>query len=417
MAAEWEDYHETWQDDWRSDSEDEDTPLRELYPKLLAPEYAISMEDLRKERKREVQKAMATAREQARQRAGTLTAEERTEEEKEWARKNRNRNTAATYESGWRQFAKWAEEMENPIRRAEERVDLERPSDSDVAAYARFIIQVKKGTMGSLAVALASISDRIRYSISPTYDPCNSTLVKQTRGALAPAARPAVQKLELGWEKLEHVLAETTKAPSRNNRRDALMFMLAYCSLLRTSEIARMDRKDVKITTEEIEGKGIQVLHIYVNPLAKNDTERKGHTRVVAEKTPLAMFCLVRMMRDFIEKDWTTGAEGALFQGDKGKRLSPDTPRGRLHHWLAMVKEIDPSAYGFHSLRAGGATDAAQAGVHARDIQLHGNWKSLAVLLYIRPQLANRLTVGRALGEREKPHTAAASSQPITILD
>ena len=51
------------------------------------------------------------------------------------------------------------------------------------------------------------------------------------------------------------------------------MFLLAYCSLLRISEIARMDRKDIFESTEELEGKPTQAPRIRVNPLAKNDKE------------------------------------------------------------------------------------------------------------------------------------------------
>ena len=48
----------------------------------------------------------------------------------------------------------------------------------------------------------------------------------------------------------------------------------------------------------------------------------------------------------------------------------------------------------------------------ARDIQIHGDWKSPAVLLYIRPQLSNRLTVGMAVGEEEEEE----EDGPVTNL-
>jgi integrase len=42
--------------------------------------------------------------------------------------------------------------------------------------------------------------------------------------------------------------------------------------------------------------------------------------------------------------------------------MSEDTPGGRLAHWLGAAGIADPSQYGFHSLRAGAATDAHRNG-------------------------------------------------------
>lgn len=405
---------EEWGLDWNSSSSDEeDIPLRTLYTQLLAPDEAITKEELRRERARERTKAMEAARARAEAATGEESKEDRLAEARTWIKDNRNRNTERTYESGWRQFTQWAQEFENPLRLTSDQIDLERPSEAEIAAYLRFVVEVKKGTMGSVAAAIAAIADHIRYLITPSYNPCSSETVRLTQAALTPQARPSQQKAEIGWSLLVCIIEATQKQAKRANRRDALMFLLAYCTLLRTSEVARMDRADIKETTEEIDGRPVQVLRCHVNRLAKNDKKRQGHERLVAERPSTAPLCLVRLMRDFVNNDWTTGAgtSGALFQSDKGERLSADTPRGRLRHWMHIIGAKDPSAYGFHSLRAGGATDAAQAGVAARDIQMHGNWKSDAVLLYIRPQLMNRLAVGNALGAA----AAAASPTPIDI--
>ena len=51
----------------------------------------------------------------------------------------------------------------------------------------------------------------------------------------------------------------------------------------------------------------------------------------------------------------------------------------------------DTRAYGFHSLRAGAATQSAREGVPEQHIKLHGNWRSGAVQAYIRPDTEERL--------------------------
>jgi hypothetical protein len=89
-----------------------------------------------------------------------------------------------------------------------------------------------------------------------------------------------------------------------------------------------------------------------------------------------------------------------LFTTDAGNRMRVDTPRGRLRYWLTATGVVDVERYGFHSLRAGGVTDAARAGVDARHIKEHGNWKSEAHQRYARASENDRAIVAAAIGGR-----------------
>ena len=56
-------------------------------------------------------------------------------------------------------------------------------------------------------------------------------------------------------------------------------------------------------------------------------------------------------------------------------------------------------AYGLHSLRSGGATQAAKAGIPDRLIKKHGRWVSeVAKDMYIREALNEKLKVSQSLG-------------------
>lgn len=133
------------------------------------------------------------------------------------------------------------------------------------------------------------------------------------------------------------------------------MILLAYQTLLRGSEVARMNRADVSFATED----GVRLMRIHVDRMAKNDAERKGHTRLVEEKTDDSHLCLARMIRAYLAAT-ERGAEPAdpLFPKEGGARMKEDTPRGRLKRWLGLIGVEKPDEYGFHSLRAGGATTA-----------------------------------------------------------
>jgi hypothetical protein len=69
--------------------------------------------------------------------------------------------------------------------------------------------------------------------------------------------------------------------------------------------------------------------------------------------------------------------------------------------FLDAIKQIgyDPKLYGLHSLRAGGATSAANAGVQDRLFKRHGRWRSeTAKDGYVEDSLGSRLSVSKNLG-------------------
>ena len=68
---------------------------------------------------------------------------------------------------------------------------------------------------------------------------------------------------------------------------------------------------------------------------------------------------------------------------------------------MAKIAQMgwDPKLYGMHSLRAGGATAAANAGVPDRLFKRHGRWKSESAKDgYVKDSLESRLTVSKSLG-------------------
>ena len=60
---------------------------------------------------------------------------------------------------------------------------------------------------------------------------------------------------------------------------------------------------------------------------------------------------------------------------------------------------LDKSKFGLHSLRSGGATAAASAGIHDRLFKKHGRWASdKAKDGYVRENIKEKLTVSKSLG-------------------
>lgn len=324
------------------------------------------------------------------------TRKERTEEIKEFIAGARNANTHATYTSGWRQFERWATEVENEQRAEGEEVNPHRPAEEDVAAYVWHMVEVKGSAMGTVHSAIAAIADHIRYELTDTYNPCRGKLVGQMVAALTPRAKPAKKKKEVTWAQLREITRLADAAGIKEGERDTVMILLAYHAFLRGSEVARMKVGDITFGEEEIEGSRVCFLRVHVNRMAKNDKERRGHERLIAERAGEPEWCVVRRMREYLRLE--RNREEPLFPTAKGGQMRPDTPRGRLKTWLEWIGVEDVGEYGFHSLRAAGATDAARAGAEEREIKAHGNWKSDAVKLYIRQNTTDRLRISKLLG-------------------
>ena len=398
-----------WQEDWSSDEEAAVPTKRVKTTTGSLAAAAVSTPNQTREEERRARKQTrkdALMKEARRVAAATpQSAEERRAELEQWIGENRNANTHAAYTSGWKQFVKWATESENAQRAgADEHVNVGHPNEADVAQYCKFIVIQKGCTMSSVQGAIAAIADHLRFKITKDYNPCQGPLVRQVCDVLKVKATPAQQKKEVMLEQVLAVVELAQEQGTIGAIRDACMIHLAYQTLLRASEVVRMTRGDITFRQELLGDKAVCVMHMFVNPLCKNDTERKGHTRCVQEQAagPGARHCMVRQMRAWLNLTETrsTSEQTPLFEKATtgGGALASSTPNHRLRFWLEAIDVKDASEYGFHSLRAGGASAAARAGVHERDIMLHGNWKSSAVRVYIRPQMEERLAVSSALG-------------------
>jgi len=321
---------------------------------------------------------------------------------------HRNQNTHKAYISAWGMFEKWAREIANPARTRGARLDVERPTEYDVAQYCQHLVEDRGHGMSTVSTALAAIKDHLAEDETAEYHPWSGHVIKRMTAALAPRAKPSRQTKELTGRQVEAMADAARSANSEVGLRDACMIELAYQTFLRSSEIARMDVGDIAFTMERAHGREHDVMRVHVNRLSKNDSDRKGHERLVQGHETQPDLCLVRRMRAYIGTLGNKAPTAPLFPQKGGDRMSGNTPPHRMRHWLEVCGE-DPTRYTFHSLRAGGATDAAHAGVPERTIKAHGNWTSDIVRLYMRPNTEDRLATSSALARG--PVTAAAGSQ------
>ena len=116
--------------------------------------------------------------------------------------------------------------MANPAREAAARVYLQWYSDTNVALYMRYIVQVNGGTMQSFSAALARIANHTRYS---GHHPGRGKIITQMRLVLTLVATPAGPKKEMtqSWELLAPEVAAAKATLTAPGSRDAALMLPA----------------------------------------------------------------------------------------------------------------------------------------------------------------------------------------------
>ncbi len=97
--------------------------------------------------------------------------------------------------------------------------------------------------------------------------------------------------------------------------------------------------------------------------------------------------CPVQALYNTFEQTSTAPLDGPALMIHSKHGLVPLTVNcfaARIHSCL-QLGGLDPSPFGTHSFRRGGATFAYQVGLSAQDIRLLGDWKSDCYLQYIEP--------------------------------
>lgn len=181
--------------------------------------------------------------------------------------------------------------------------------------------------------------------------------------------------------------------------RDLTMTVFMFIGFMRFDEMSSLRCNDVII---EIDHLKIKIAK------AKNDQYRKGNEVLLAKldspACPYKMFSKYKLAAgiessssDYLFKQVNKAKLHSKLIGIN-RKLSYTNTRARL---VALLKEVDHqgSNLGLHSLRAGGATAAANAGINDRCWKRHGRWRSdTAKDGYVADSVQVRLNVSKNLG-------------------
>ncbi|MFB2550160.1 site-specific integrase [Ensifer soli] len=245
-------------------------------------------------------------------------------------------------------------------------------SPQDVAEY----LAEKAGiyAVATLRRHLAAISKAHRAI--GARDPVKSELVKSTirgiRRTFGVAQRQAKALLR------DDLFAALDKLGDRpKDVRDRALLLLGFATAMRRSELAALDVADV-----EFVAKGVIVT------IRRSKTDQEAQGRTIAVPFGRTRHCPVTAL-----KDWLVLAgrdEGPIFSFiDKHGNLSSWRISGEGVNYVVKTRiaaaGYDPTLFSGHSLRAGFATSAAQAGASTYKIrQVTGHRSEASLARYIR---------------------------------
>ena len=300
--------------------------------------------------------------------------------------KCRAMSTTKKYLGAYKRWKAWATSHKLPFFPAE---------IPHVALYLQHLKETKysKSAVEEAVNALGWVHTMVGKP-SPASSPFVQTVVEGMKRELA---MPVHKKLPFTVEMLNAIVVNTKQHCSLANLRLASACLLAFAGFLRFDELANIKVTDLTL--------GPQHLTIQI-PQSKTDQLRQG-CEVVISRTGSAT-CPVAMLEAYMKKGGIClGSDAHLFRpivSSKSNRLR-DTgclTYSRMRELLkAKLDELGfPSTdFSLHSLRSGGATAAARAGVRDRDFQPHGRWKSVSAKDgYVEDSLEKRLKVSQSLG-------------------
>ena len=272
-----------------------------------------------------------------------------------------------------------------------------------------FIISLYLVHLGNTALSPAPISNSLSaiswaHRLSNLADPTKSSIVTNTaEGLKRTLSKLRIKKDPITAELLREMVAIYAKDKSPSNLlliRTLTMCLISFAGFLRFNELVKIKVGHVRFFDSHIS--------ILIEQ-SKTDQYREG-TRVIisrtfAETCPVAMLELYYRLAkislvdssNFLFRNLTKTNKGYIFRNGNQPMSYTRVRELILEVLTPLVGDV--SKYCIHSLRSGGASAAANAGVPDRNFKRHGRWKSeTAKDGYVQDNFSSLLSVSQSLG-------------------
>ena len=267
---------------------------------------------------------------------------------------------------------------------------------TDLALYIQHL-SISSSSIAPIDCAIYSI--RWVHNLAGISSPTDNSFIKASLdGFRRLLAKPKVPKEPVSSEILAQLVADKGGSDaSILDIRLIFICLVSFAGLLRSNEILSLRMRDISFYHD----------HMAIKlPKRKNDQLRQGHTVFIARtgndtcpvsvtERYIAMLGISNVPSHPLVCGFKRSKQSGLKPTDKA--ISYTTIRDLIKHGLSSYVS-DPSAIGTHSLRSGGATEAASAKVNERCLTRQGGWKSTSSKdMYVKDSLSNKLSVTRAM--------------------
>ena len=301
--------------------------------------------------------------------------------------RSRADSTTKKYLGAFKRWKQWATGHELPDFPA---------AAHHVVLYLQHIAQTtgSKAAMEEATYSLAWV-----HSIAGITSPTDNPFVKiSVEGLRRMLSKPVQKKEPITTDMLKAMVQDTLKEGTLASVRLTAACLLAFAGFLRFNELVNIRPCDLSFCDN--------MLKLFL-PRSKTDQLRKGNKVIIARTDNQT--CPVSMLERYmemggIEKDSQRFLFRHIIKTKGGERLKDS---GVLSYstlrdlFKAKVKQLGYPAerFGLHSLRAGGASAAANSDVPDRLFKRHGRWKSeTAKDGYVEDSTEKRLSVTQNLG-------------------
>ena len=268
-----------------------------------------------------------------------------------------------------------------------------------IALYLIHLSETQKST-SKIDEAIYAIS--WAHKLASLMDPCKSQFLKSVReGAHKKIGHITVKKEPISAEILIKIVDKYGQNSSNlKDLRIACMCLLSYAGFLRFSELANLKRSNIHFYSDYIK------LNL---EKSKTDVYREGRDVLISKtgNTTCPVSMLARYLKladipensdEFVFRSVSYCSSNNTYKLRKNCTLSYSRAREIL---LCALEDLgyDKKLFGLHSLRSGGASAAAAAGIEDRLFKKHGRWKSEnAKDGNVKEDVNQRLSVSKSLG-------------------
>lgn len=300
----------------------------------------------------------------------------------------RARSTVEKYETGWKNWLIWSEGKPEVCQC---------PADPFfVAIYLNHVLHAN-GTKGALISAMYGI--RWAHHTAGFNSPTDDPFVKLVFDGCERICGKPIQKKDPLTTPMVKTLVDTYKnSRDLKELRFLQIVVICFTGFLRIDEILGVKLKQLAFSEGHME---------IVLPRCKNDQAREGNIVYIARTG--TEYCPVLFTETFLAQSGALGRDEAhlvprLVRYKSGLKahahmgISYTTARECFANYIQPVA-VDGLNFSTHSMRAGGASEAAASEVEERLISKHGRWKTTKARDgYIKDTLHNRLKISKSLG-------------------